>query len=163
MGPTFLYKGISPVVILAVLLGGYLYSGRHRLSGAALESGAIAAAFFAPPLLLNEPSLSVIGMLMVLAAIIVIPLARRRSANALRWAVGGVAIYAVVMLVIGKELGPSVERQILAFRIMDWRDGLMGVAMVVMMVLRPAGIIPERRRGIVVSAVAGANTSQQAS
>jgi hypothetical protein len=31
-----------------------------------------------------------------------------------------------------------------------------------MMVLRPAGIIPERRRGIVVSAVAGANTSQQA-
>jgi hypothetical protein len=37
---------------------------------------------------------------------------------------------------------------------MDWRDGLMGVAMVVMMVLRPAGIIPERRKGIVMSAVA---------
>jgi hypothetical protein len=37
---------------------------------------------------------------------------------------------------------------------MDWRDGLMGVAMVVMMVLRPAGIIPERRRGIVISATA---------
>jgi hypothetical protein len=36
---------------------------------------------------------------------------------------------------------------------MDWRDGLMGVAMVTMMVLRPAGIIPERRRGVVMSAV----------
>jgi branched-chain amino acid transport system permease protein len=162
VGPTFLYKGLNPVVILAVLLGGYLYSARHRLRGAALESGAVAVAFLAPPLLLGEPALSVIGMLMVLAAIIIIPLARRRFANALPWAVGAVAAYALVMLAVGKGLGPDLERAISAFRIMDWRDGLMGVAMVVMMVLRPAGIIPERRRGVVISAVAEANASPQA-
>lgn len=162
VGPTFLYEGINPVLILAVLLGGYLYSARHRLRGAAVESGAVAVAFFAPPLLLGEPALSVIGMFMVLAAIIAIPLVRRRSHNALPWVAGALAVYVVVMLLIGKGLGPDVEREISAFRIMDWRDGLMGVAMVVMMVLRPAGIIPERRRGIVVSAVAEANTSQQA-
>jgi ABC-type branched-subunit amino acid transport system permease subunit len=162
VGPTFLYKGINPVVILAVLLGGYLYGARHRLSGATVESGAIAGAFVLPPLLLGEPALSVIGMLMVLVAIIAIPLVRRRLDNALPWVAGAMTLYAVVMLVIGKGLGPAVEREISTFRIMDWRDGLMGVAMVVMMVLRPAGIIPERRRGIVVSAVAEANASPQA-
>ena len=46
----------------------------------------------------------------------------------------------------GQASWPDVEREVTAFRIMDWRDGLMGIAMVTMMVLRPAGIIPERRQ-----------------
>ena len=162
VGPTFLYESLNPVVILAVILGGYLYSAQQRLSEAALESGAIAAAFFLPALLLDEPSLYVAGMLMALVVLILITLARRRSGSVLPWVVGAAAVYTVVLLVVGNGLGPDLEREVSAFRIMDWRDGLMGVAMVVMMVLRPAGIIPERRRGVVVSAVAEAAAPQQA-
>jgi ABC-type branched-subunit amino acid transport system permease subunit len=162
VGPTFLYEGLSPFLILAVILGGYLYSAQRRLSEAAVESGAIAAAFFLPPLLLGEPALYVTGMVMALVALIFITVVRRRFGNALPWVAGAAAAYAVVMLVIGSGLGPDLEREISAFRIMDWRDGLMGVAMVVMMVLRPAGIIPERRRGVIVSAVTEAAAPQQA-
>lgn len=152
VGPTFLYEGNGPVVILVLILGGYLLNTRDRWQSASIESAAIAAAFFLPSLLLNEPALRVIGMLMALIAIIVIPLLRRRRQDALRWALGGLAVYAVVLLVVGSGLAPDVERQLSGFRIMDWRDGLMGVAMVLMMVLRPAGIIPEKRRGIVMLA-----------
>jgi ABC-type branched-subunit amino acid transport system permease subunit len=154
--PTFLYEGIGPVVILAVILGSYLYNAQRRLSVAAVESGVIVVAFFLPPLLLNEPVLHVAGLIMALVAIVIVPLARRRTSNALPWVIGALAIYAVVILVIGKGLGPDLEREVSAFRIMDWRDGLMGVAMVIMMVLRPAGIIPERRQGVVISAIAEA-------
>jgi ABC-type branched-subunit amino acid transport system permease subunit len=153
VGPTFLYDGAGPVLILALILGSYLLNAQRRLSMAAVESGAIAIAFFAPSLLLNEPVLYVIGMIMALVTIVIMPLARRRTDNPLPWVIGALAAYAVVMLIIGRGLGPDLEREITAFQIMDWRDGLMGVAMVIMMVLRPAGIIPERRQGIVVSAV----------
>jgi hypothetical protein len=91
---------------------------------------------------------------MVLATLIVMALVRQRTQNALPWMAGGLAAYIVVLLVIGGELGPDLEQQISEFRIMDWRDGLMGAAMVTMMVLRPAGIIPEKRQGVVMSAVA---------
>src|SRR5690606_4011761 len=112
-----------------------------------------AAAFFVPALVLGEAPLYVIGLFMVLVAIIVLPLLRRRIANPLPWVAGALAIYTIVMLAVGSQLGPDVEREVMAFRIMDWRDGLMGIAMVVMMVLRPAGIIPERRQGVVMSPV----------
>lgn len=154
VGPTFLYEGAGPFVILALILGGHLLSARDRGQAAVIETGLIAAAFFVPPLLLGEPSLYVIGLLMALVVIIVLPLLRRRTGNALPWMAGALAAYAVVMIVIGSQFGQDLEREVSAFSIMDWRDGLMGVAMVVMMVLRPAGIIPERRKGIVMSAVA---------
>ena len=154
VGPTFLYEGAGPLAILAAILGLYLYNARSRIGAAAVESGVIAAAFVLPPALLGEPSLYVIGMLMTLAAIIMLPALRRRTANPLPWMAGALAVYVAAMVAIGSRLGPDLEREVLAFRIMDWRDGLMGVAMVIMMVLRPAGIIPERRRGVVTSAVA---------
>lgn len=154
VGPTFLYEGNGPVIILAVILGAYLYNAQTRLERAAIESGAIAAAFFLPPLLLGEPALNVVGLLMVLVTLVVMALVRQRIENPLRWMAGGLAAYTVVMLVIGGGLGPDLEQRLSEFQIMDWRDGLMGVAMVVMMVLRPAGIIPEKRRGVVMSAVA---------
>ncbi|RPJ02682.1 MAG: hypothetical protein EHM39_01330, partial [Chloroflexi bacterium] len=150
--PTFLYEGTGPIIILALLLASYLYRSQPQLPTAALISGAIAAAFFLPPLLLDEPSLYMVGILMALVAVVVVPRVWGRAANPLPWVVGALAVYTVLVLVIGGGLGPDLEAEILGFRIMDWRDGLMGVAMVVMMVLRPAGIIPERRRGIVVSA-----------
>lgn len=152
VGPTFLYEGSGPVVMLVLILGGYLLNTRHRWQSSGIESAAIAAAFFLPPLLLDEPALKVIGLLMALVAIAAIPLARRRREDALPWVLGALAIYAVVLLVIGGGVGPDLEDSLSEFRIMDWRDGLMGVAMVIMMVLRPAGIIPERRRGIVMLA-----------
>jgi ABC-type branched-subunit amino acid transport system permease subunit len=151
--PTFVYDGIGPVVILALILGSYLYISRRRLQRAALESGVIALVFFAPPLLLGQPPLYVIGIVMALAAVIALPLLRRRASNALPWLAGALAVYAVLMLLDGGDLGASLEQEISNFQIMEWRDGLMGVAMVVMMVLRPAGIIPERRKGVVISAV----------
>ena len=154
VGPTFLYEGAGPLAILAAILGLYLYNARSRIGAAAVESGVIAAAFVLPPALLGEPSLYVIGMLMTLAAIIMLPALRRRTANPLPWMAGALAVYVAAMVAIGSRLGPDLEREVSAFRIMDWRDGLMGVAMVIMMVLRPAGIIPERRRGVVTSAVA---------
>ena len=154
VGPTFLYEGAGPLVIFAAILGLYLYNARSRIGAAVVESGVIAAAFVLPPALLGEPSLYVIGMLMTLAAIIMLPALRRRTANPLPWMAGALAVYVAAMVAIGSRLGPDLEREVLAFRIMDWRDGLMGVAMVIMMVLRPAGIIPERRRGVVTSAVA---------
>lgn len=153
VGPTLLYEGQGPVVILVVMLGMYLYNAQGHLKPAAIESGAMAAAFFLPSLILDEPSLHVLALIMALVVIIVSALARHRMANALPWTVGAVAVYAAVVLILGSSLGPDLEREISAFRIMDWRDGLMGVAMVTMMVLRPAGIIPERRHGVVVSAV----------
>ena len=148
VGPTFLYEGAGPFVILALLLGGYLFAGRARGQAAVVEAGLMAAAFFAPALALGEAPLYVIGLFMVLVAIIVLPMLRRRIANPLPWLAGALAIYTIVMLAVGSQLGPDVEREVTAFRIMDWRDGLMGVAMVLMMMLRPAGLIPERRRGI---------------
>ena len=154
VGPTFLYEGAGPLVIFAAILGLYLYNARSRIGAAVVESGVIAAAFVLPPALLGEPSLYVIGMLMTLAAIIILPALRRRTANPLPWMAGALAVYVAAMVAIGSRLGPDLEREVSAFRIMDWRDGLMGVAMVIMMVLRPAGIIPERRRGVVMSAVA---------
>jgi ABC-type branched-subunit amino acid transport system permease subunit len=154
VAPTFLYQGTGPVIILAVILASYLYSAQRRLSSAAIESGAIAAVFFLPPLLLDEPALHVMGLIMALVAVVIASWGRRRTSNMLPWVIGALAIYAVVMLAIGGRLGPDLEREISKFRIMNWRDGLMGAAMVAMMVLRPAGIIPERRKGIVISAVA---------
>ena len=153
VGPTFLYEGAGPFVILALLLGGYLFAGRARGQAAVVEAGLMAAAFFAPALALGEAPLYVIGLFMVLVAIIVLPMLRRRIANPLPWLAGALAIYTIVMLAVGSQLGPDVEREVTAFRIMDWRDGLMGIAMVTMMVLRPAGIIPERRQGVVMSPV----------
>ncbi len=154
--PTFLYEGTGPVIILALLLASYLYRSQAQLPVAALISGAIAAAFFLPPLLLDEPALYVVGIMMALVAVVVVPRIWARAANPLPWVIGALGVYAVLVLIIGGGLGPDLEEEILGFRIMDWRDGLMGVAMVIMMVLRPAGIIPERRRGIVVSATAPA-------
>lgn len=154
VGPNFLYQGLNPAVILALLLGLHLYSARGRLGGAALESGVIAAAFFVPPLVLGERVLYVPGLLMALAALTLLPIVRRRTGDVLLWVGSAAAVYAIVMLVAGKSLAPDLQRSVTAFRIMDWRDGLMGAAMVVMMVLRPAGMIPERRRGVMFSAVA---------
>jgi ABC-type branched-subunit amino acid transport system permease subunit len=174
VAPTFLYKGSGPVIILAVILGSYLYSAQRRLP-AAVESGAMAAAFFVPPLVMDEPSLYVAGIIMVLAVLVVIRIARLHTGNMLPWGIGALnlfkgrkrqrtgsaqpwvvigalSIYTIVILAVGKGLGPDLEREISAFRIMDWRDGLMGLAMVIMMVLRPAGIIPERRQGVLISA-----------
>jgi len=160
VGPTLLYEGEGPVVILVVMLGMYLYNAQGHLKPAAVESGAIAAAFFLPSLILDEPSLHVLALIMGLIVIIMSALARTRMTNALPWTLGTVAVYAAAVLAFGSSLGPDLEREISAFRIMDWRDGLMGVAMVTMMVLRPAGIIPERRHGVVVSAVTeGADTA----
>jgi len=156
VGPTFLYKGTTPVVILAAILGLYLFSARERLRSALVESGAAVIAFLLPAVVLNEPALRALGLAMALLVIIISKVARRRTENARPWVLGAVAAYIVVALAFGNALGPDLERQITAFRIMDWRDGLMGVAMVIMMVLRPAGIIPERRRGVVVSALADA-------
>jgi ABC-type branched-subunit amino acid transport system permease subunit len=153
VAPTFLYQGTGPLIILAVILASYLYGAQRRLPSAAVESGAIAAAFFLPPLVLDEPALYVVGLLMALVAAVMALRVGRRSSNVLPWMAGALAIYAVVILASGGRLGPDLEREISKFRIMDWRDGLMGAAMVAMMVLRPAGIIPERRKGIVISAV----------
>jgi hypothetical protein len=157
--PTFLYEGNGPVLILVLLLAGFLYYAQRRLPTALIESGAIVAAFFLPPLLLDEPVLYVIGILMALVAVIVIPRVSRRTNNSVRWVVGALLVYMIVMLVIGQGLGPDLKDEVSAFHIMDWRDGLMGVAMITMMVLRPAGIIPERRRGVITSAVAPAPES----
>src|SRR5690606_37341983 len=119
---------------------------------AALEAGAIVAAFIVPPLLVGESALYVVGMLMALVAVIALPRVRRRTANAVPWIAGGLALYVVAAIGIGSAFGPELRDQVAAFRIMEWRDGLMGVAMVVMMILRPAGLIPERRRGVVIAA-----------
>lgn len=153
VGPTFLYEGEGPFLILALILGSYLYSAQRRLPAATAESGVIAAAFLLPPLLLDEPGLYVAGVLMALVGLILAAVARLRTGNGLPWLIGALVIYSVVILVVGDSLGPDLEHEASAFRIMDWRDGLMGLAMVIMMVLRPAGLIPERRQGIVFSAV----------
>jgi hypothetical protein len=50
-------------------------------------------------------------------------------------------------------IGPELKHEVSAFHIMDWCDGLMGVAMISMIVLRSAGIIPERRRDVITSTV----------
>jgi len=146
--PTFMYEGAGPVVILALILGFYLYHAQDRLPAAVLESAAIAAAFFLPPLLLGEPALYVVGILMALVMLIAIARLRRRTARYLPWVAGALAVYTIVLLAAGGSLGPDLSDGVSGFRIMDWRDGLMGVAMVLMMMLRPAGLIPERRRGI---------------
>jgi ABC-type branched-subunit amino acid transport system permease subunit len=151
VAPTFLYQGTEPVLILGVILASYLYNARQRWTSAALESGAIAAACLVPPLLLDQPSLYAVGLLMALFAVILATWTRRHTSRPLPWIAGGLAVYAVAILIIGGSVGPDLEREISAFRIMNWRDGLMGVAMVAMMILRPAGIIPERRKGITVS------------
>jgi branched-chain amino acid transport system permease protein len=151
VAPTFLYQGTEPVLILGVILASYLYNARQRWQSAALESGAIAAACLVPPLLLDQPSLYAVGLLMALFAVILATWTRRHTSRPLPWIAGGLAVYAVAILIIGGSVGPDLEREISAFRIMNWRDGLMGVAMVAMMILRPAGIIPERRKGITVS------------
>jgi hypothetical protein len=139
--------------LLVLMLAIYLYSAQRRLPTAAIESGALLAAFVVPPLVVGEPALYALGLIMVFVTVIVMGRVWRRTARALPWELGALAVYTVVLLIIGGQIGPDLEEEILAFRIMDWRDGLMGVAMVVMMVLRPAGIIPERRQGVVMSAV----------
>lgn len=154
VAPTFLYKGPDPLIMLAVILGLYLYSARQRWRSAAVEVGAVVAAFFLPPLLLNKPVLYALGIFMALVAVSFATWTGRRTSRALPWVLGALALYTVVIVVVGGALGPDLEREISKFRIMNWRDGLMGVAMVTMMVLRPAGIIPERRKGTVFSAVA---------
>jgi ABC-type branched-subunit amino acid transport system permease subunit len=161
--PTFLYEGTGPVAILAVILAAYLANAARRLPTAAVEGGAIAAAFFLPSLVLDEPVLRVTGLIIALVAVVIATAARRRTGNTLPWVIGALAVYVVVILAVGGRLGPDLEREVLKFRIMDWRDGLMGVAMVTMMVLRPAGIIPERRRGVVMSAVVQAPDAAPAS
>ncbi len=153
VAPTFLYEGSSPAILLALMLGLYLYSAQRRWQTAAIESGALLAAFVVPPLVLDEPVLVALGLIMVFVTVIVMGRVWRRTTNALPWELGALAVYTVVLLVIGRQIGPDLETEILKFRIMDWRDGLMGVAMVTMMVLRPAGIMPERRQGVVISAV----------
>ncbi len=152
VAPTFLYEGSGPLVILAAILALYLFQAQHRIGQAALEAGAIVAAFIVPPLLVGESALYVVGMLMALVAVIALPRVRRRTANAVPWIAGGLALYVVAAIGIGSAFGPELRDQVAAFRIMEWRDGLMGVAMVVMMILRPAGLIPERRRGVVIAA-----------
>lgn len=153
VAPTFLYQGSSPAILLVMMLALYLYSAQRRLPTAAIESGAMLAAFVVPPLVVGEPALYALGLIMVFVAVIVMGRVWRRTTRALPWELGALAVYTVVLLIIGGQIGPDLEDEILAFRIMDWRDGLMGVAMVIMMVLRPAGIIPERRQGVVMSAV----------
>ncbi len=151
VAPTFLYKGTEPLVILGVILASYLYNARQRWQSAALESAAVVAAFVIPPLLLDQSSLFALGLLMALFAVLLIGWTRRHTARPLPWIAGGLAVYTLAVLVLGGTIGPDLERELAAFRIMDWRDGLMGVAMVTMMILRPAGIIPERRQGTTVS------------
>ncbi len=151
VAPTFMYEGSSPVILLALMLGLYLYSAQRRLPTAVIESEAMLAAFVVPPLVLGEPVLYALGLIMVFVTVIVMARVWRHTTRALSWELGALAIYTVVLLVIGGRIGPDLEKEILAFSIMDWRDGLMGVAMVIMMVLRPAGIIPERRQGVVMS------------
>ncbi len=151
VAPTFMYTGSSPVILLALMLGLYLYSAQRRLPTAVIESEAMLAAFVVPPLVLGEPVLYALGLIMVFVTVIVMARVWRHTTRALPWELGALAIYTVVLLVIGGQIGPDLEKEILAFSIMDWRDGLMGVAMVIMMVLRPAGIIPERRQGVVMS------------
>lgn len=74
---------------------------------------------------------------------------------------GSGSIPGVMVGTLGMVVLPELLRdvEIANFNIIEWRDGLMGGAMVLMMVLRPAGIIPERRQGVVISAVA-ADTSE---
>lgn len=153
VAPTFLYEGTSPAILLALMLGLYLYSAQRRLPTAIIESGALLAACVVPPLVLDEPVLYALGLIMVFIAVIVMGRVWRRTTRALPWELGALAVYTVVLLAIGSQIGPDLETEILKFRIMDWRDGLMGMAMVTMMVLRPAGIMPERRQGVVISAV----------
>jgi branched-chain amino acid transport system permease protein len=151
VGPTFLYEGNGPIIMLIVILGSYLYNAQSRLRPALIESGAIAAAFFLPTLVLDEPPLYVVGLLMALITLILAAVARRRTINAQPWVLGGLAVYVVVLLIVGGSLGPDIARETAKFQIMDWRDGLMGTAMVLMMILRPAGMIPEKRRGVVMA------------
>ena len=152
--PTLVWQGATPVLLLALILGVYLYVSRRRMNAALIESALIAAAFFLPALLLSRPSLYVVGLVMALTAAIGARLALRRRANVSPWLAGALAVYGIAMLVLGGELAARVETVVASFTILDWRDGLMGAAMVLMMVLRPAGLIPERRRGLVTSAVA---------
>ena len=66
---------------------------------------------------------------------------------------GSGSIPGVFVGTLGMVVLPELLRDALP-QLLDWRDGLMGVLMVLMMVLRPAGLIPERRGGRVFSAVA---------
>jgi branched-chain amino acid transport system permease protein len=57
---------------------------------------------------------------------------------------GSGSVPGVLVGTAGMVLLPEVLRE--AFpALLEWRDGLMGVAMVVMMILRPAGLLPSRR------------------
>ncbi|MCZ7543761.1 MAG: branched-chain amino acid ABC transporter permease [Anaerolineae bacterium] len=152
--PTQVWSNAVPAVILALILAGYLYASRRRLSRAAIDSALIAVAFFLPPLLLGQPPLYVAGIIMALVAVIAARAAYARDINVLPWLGGALAVYVVALMIAGAAFAAQLESVIAGFNIIDWRDGLMGGAMVLMMILRPAGIIPERRRGAVISAVA---------
>ena len=150
VAPTFLYDGATPLIFVALLLALHIHQSQRRLPVALAESGAIALAFFLPPLILNRPALFVLSTVMAVIAIWAVPRVHRRAANALPWIVGGLGVYTAVLLVAGRSIAPALEDVVLSFRIMDWRDGLMGAAMILMMILRPAGLIPEQRRGIAI-------------
>ncbi|GAB4446747.1 MAG: hypothetical protein Kow00120_16940 [Anaerolineae bacterium] len=152
--PTLVWSNAAPAVILALILAGYLYASRRRLSRAAIDSALIAVAFYLPPLLLGQPPLYVASIIMALVAVIAARAAYARDINVLPWLGGALAVYVVALMIAGAAFAAQLESVIAGFNIIDWRDGLMGVAMVLMMILRPAGIIPERRRGAVISAVA---------
>ncbi|MBN1963898.1 MAG: branched-chain amino acid ABC transporter permease [Anaerolineae bacterium] len=70
---------------------------------------------------------------------------------------GSGSIPGVFVGTLGMVVLPELLRDIFP-QLLDWRDGLMGILMVLMMVLRPAGLIPERRGGRVFSAVAEAGS-----
>lgn len=150
VAPTFLYDGVTPLIFMALFLALHIHYSQRRLAVALAESGAIALAFFAPPLVLDRPALFVLSTVMAVVAIWAIPRVHRRAANPLPWIAGALGVYTVLLLVGGRSIAPDLEDVVLGFRIMDWRDGLMGVAMILMMILRPAGLIPEQRRGVVI-------------
>ncbi len=77
---------------------------------------------------------------------------------------GSGSIPGVLVGTLGMVVLPELLRDVElgGFNVIDWRDGLMGAAMVLMMVLRPAGLIPERRKGVVVSAVTDDETEPPA-
>ncbi len=154
VAPTFLIEGIGPFAILALILAFYIHSRRQHLTKAALEAGAIALAFIAPTLLTAQPSLYLAGIVAALVGVWIASELNRRDINPIPWLWGGAVIYIALLTLAGQGLAQSLSDGIHNFRITDWRDGLMGAAMVLMMILRPAGLIPERRRGIVFSAVA---------
>ena len=158
--PTFLWDGATPALILALVLATYLYSARRHLNQALVAAALLTAAFLLPGLLLNQPPLYAIGIVMAVVAVIGVHRAHGRGVVYQRWLAGALAIYVIVLLIVGAELSGQLTTAFAGFRIIDWRDGIMGVAMVLMMVLRPAGLIPERRKGIIVSAVAATGEAE---